>query len=38
MKKLSMIILAVLLALTIACALPAQVFADSLPDYISPYI
>ena len=35
MKKLSVIILAVLLALTIACTLPAQVFADSLPEYIS---
>ena len=35
MKKLSIIILAFMLALTIACTLPAQVFADSLPEYIS---
>ena len=35
MRKATMIILSLLLALTIAATLPAQVFADSLPEYIS---
>ncbi len=35
MKKASIIILAFMLAFSIACTLPAQVFADSLPEYIS---
>ena len=35
MRKATMIILSLLLAFTIAATLPAQVFADSLPEYIS---
>ncbi len=35
MKKLSMIIISLMLALSVACSLPAQVFADSVPEYIS---
>ena len=35
MKHLSRILVALVLALTIAGTLPAQVFADSLPEYIS---
>ena len=35
MKHLSKILIAVVLALVIACTLPAQVFADSVPEYIS---
>ncbi len=35
MKHLSRILIALVLALTIAGTLPAQVFADSLPEYIS---
>ncbi len=35
MKKLSIIITAVMLALVIAATLPAQVFAASVPEYIS---
>jgi hypothetical protein len=35
MKKLSIIITAVMLALVIAAMLPAQVFAASVPEYIS---
>ena len=35
MKKIALIITALLLALTIAGTLPAQVFADSVPEYIS---
>ena len=35
MKKASMIFIAIVLALSIAGTLPVQVFADSLPEYIS---
>ncbi len=35
MKTLSKILIALVLALTIACTLPAQVFADSVTEYIS---
>ncbi len=35
MKKASMILLSLLLALTLAATLPAQVFAASVPEYIS---
>ncbi len=35
MKKASIIILAFMLAFSIACTLPAQVFADALSEYIS---
>ena len=35
MKHLSIILIAIVLALTIAGTLPAQVFADALPEYIS---
>ena len=35
MKRISTLILIFVLALLMACLMPAQVFADSLPDYIS---
>ncbi|MBR5112154.1 MAG: hypothetical protein IK097_01875, partial [Clostridia bacterium] len=35
MKKLTMIITALVMALLIAAVMPAQVFADSIPEYIS---
>ena len=35
MKRISTLILVFVLALLMACLMPAQVFADSLPDYIS---
>lgn len=35
MKRISTIVLTIILALLTACLMPAQVFADSLPDYIS---
>ena len=35
MKRISTIVLTIILALLTACLMPAQVFADSLPDYVS---
>ncbi len=35
MKRISTVALIIILALLMACLLPARVFADSLPEYIS---
>ena len=35
MKRISTLVLVIVLALLMACLMPAQVFADSLPDYLS---